>query len=131
MARGMDVENVKYVISYDPPPFIKTYIHRVGRTARAGKVGTAITMLQKKEVNLPYSMQHKPFLLFNWFTCPKCELFSSSFGVCYSDLTVCVALRLLQLIQNSDQIAICLIKPKCSIGQKFEQTVQSIGGEQH
>ncbi|XP_063400701.1 ATP-dependent RNA helicase DDX51-like [Mytilus trossulus] len=49
MARGMDVENVKYVISYDPPPFIKTYIHRVGRTARAGKVGTAITMLQKKE----------------------------------------------------------------------------------
>ena len=50
MARGMDIENVKYVISYDPPPFIKTYIHRVGRTARAGKVGTAITMLQKKEV---------------------------------------------------------------------------------
>lgn len=49
MARGMDIENVKYVISYDPPPFIKTYIHRVGRTARAGKVGTAITMLQKKE----------------------------------------------------------------------------------
>jgi ATP-dependent RNA helicase DDX51/DBP6 len=52
MARGMDIENVKYVISYDPPPFIKTYIHRVGRTARAGKVGTAITMLQKKEVRI-------------------------------------------------------------------------------
>lgn len=49
MARGMDIDNVKYVISYDPPPFIKTYIHRVGRTARAGKVGTAITMLQNKE----------------------------------------------------------------------------------
>ncbi|KAL3842176.1 hypothetical protein ACJMK2_020218 [Sinanodonta woodiana] len=49
MARGMDVENVKYVISYDPPSFIKTYIHRIGRTARAGKVGTALTLLQKKE----------------------------------------------------------------------------------
>ncbi|KAK3598767.1 hypothetical protein CHS0354_015562 [Potamilus streckersoni] len=49
IARGMDVENVKYVISYDPPPFIKTYIHRIGRTARAGKVGTALTLLQKKE----------------------------------------------------------------------------------
>ena len=57
MARGMDVENVKYVISYDPPPFIKTYIHRVGRTARAGKVGTAITMLQKKEVCCVYYCQ--------------------------------------------------------------------------
>ncbi|XP_014663070.1 PREDICTED: ATP-dependent RNA helicase DDX51-like [Priapulus caudatus] len=49
-ARGMDVENVRYVISYDMPPYIKTYIHRVGRTARAGKPGTAITLLQKKEV---------------------------------------------------------------------------------
>ncbi|XP_076471080.1 ATP-dependent RNA helicase DDX51-like [Babylonia areolata] len=49
MARGMDVDNVKYVISYDNPPFIKTYIHRVGRTARAGRAGTAISLLEKKE----------------------------------------------------------------------------------
>ncbi|XP_046546040.1 LOW QUALITY PROTEIN: ATP-dependent RNA helicase DDX51-like [Haliotis rubra] len=50
MARGMDVENVKYVISYDTTTHIKTYIHRVGRTARAGKVGTAMTFLENKEV---------------------------------------------------------------------------------
>ena len=50
MARGMDIDNVQYVISYDPPPYIKTYIHRVGRTARAGKEGIALTLLQKKEV---------------------------------------------------------------------------------
>ena len=50
MARGMDIDNVKYVISYDPPQFIKTYVHRIGRTARAGKVGSAITFLQDKEV---------------------------------------------------------------------------------
>ncbi|XP_013775579.1 ATP-dependent RNA helicase DDX51-like [Limulus polyphemus] len=50
MARGIDVVNVDYVISYDPPMFVKTYIHRVGRTARAGREGTAITLLQKKEV---------------------------------------------------------------------------------
>lgn len=49
MARGMDIDDVQYVISYDPPPYIKTYIHRVGRTARAGKEGTALTLLQKKE----------------------------------------------------------------------------------
>lgn len=50
MARGMDIDDVQYVISYDPPPYIKTYIHRVGRTARAGKEGTALSLLQKKEV---------------------------------------------------------------------------------
>ncbi|XP_038053316.1 ATP-dependent RNA helicase DDX51-like [Patiria miniata] len=50
MARGMDVENAKYVISYDMPPYIKTYIHRVGRTARAGKTGVAFSLLQQYEV---------------------------------------------------------------------------------
>jgi len=50
MARGMDVENVKCVVSYDCPKFTRTYIHRIGRTARAGKVGTAITLLEKKEI---------------------------------------------------------------------------------
>ena len=52
MARGMDLDNVKYVISYDNPPYIKTYIHRVGRTARAGRAGTAVSLLEKKEVRV-------------------------------------------------------------------------------
>ena len=38
------------VINYDVPSSIKTYIHRVGRTARAGKQGTAITLVRKQEV---------------------------------------------------------------------------------
>ncbi|XP_032657184.1 ATP-dependent RNA helicase DDX51 isoform X2 [Chelonoidis abingdonii] len=46
-ARGIDVKGVKCVINYDAPQFIRTYIHRVGRTARAGKVGLAFTMLLK------------------------------------------------------------------------------------
>ena len=50
MTRGMDIGNVEYVISYDSPPYIETYIHRVGRTARANKPGTAITLLEGKEV---------------------------------------------------------------------------------
>ncbi|GMP93439.1 hypothetical protein CsSME_00043273 [Camellia sinensis var. sinensis] len=36
MTRGMDVEGVRNVINYDVPAYIKTYIHRAGRTARAG-----------------------------------------------------------------------------------------------
>ena len=50
MARGMDVGGVEYVVSYDPPRYIQTYIHRIGRTARAGQLGTAITIILKKEV---------------------------------------------------------------------------------
>uniref|UniRef100_A0A8D2JL16 ATP-dependent RNA helicase n=1 Tax=Varanus komodoensis TaxID=61221 RepID=A0A8D2JL16_VARKO len=48
-ARGIDIVGVKCVISYDAPQFIRTYIHRVGRTARAGKAGLAFTMLLKQQ----------------------------------------------------------------------------------
>ena len=41
------------------------------------------------------------------------------------NLTVSVALQLLQPIQNSDRIAICCIQPNCKISQNFEQTVKS------
>lgn len=50
MTRGMDVEGVKYVINYDMPAYIKTYIHRAGRTARAGQAGRCFTLLSKDEV---------------------------------------------------------------------------------
>ncbi|XP_019394664.1 PREDICTED: ATP-dependent RNA helicase DDX51 isoform X2 [Crocodylus porosus] len=46
-ARGIDIKGVKYVINYDAPQYIRAYIHRVGRTARAGRVGLAFTMLLK------------------------------------------------------------------------------------
>ena len=39
MARGMDIQDVSYVISYDVPNYVRSYIHRVGRTARAGNKG--------------------------------------------------------------------------------------------
>jgi len=51
MARGMDVEGVSVVINYDPPANIKGYVHRVGRTARAGKAGTSYTLLKDSEVH--------------------------------------------------------------------------------
>ncbi|CAN7992896.1 unnamed protein product [Ixodes hexagonus] len=50
LARGLDVTNVRNVICYDPPKYIKTYVHRVGRTARAGVPGTAVTFLRQGQL---------------------------------------------------------------------------------
>lgn len=51
LARGIDIPDVDVVISYDAPRHVKTYIHRIGRTARAGKLGTAVTLLTANEIN--------------------------------------------------------------------------------
>lgn len=51
LARGIDVPDVDVVVSYEMPRHIKTYVHRVGRTARAGREGLAVTMLLKHEMN--------------------------------------------------------------------------------
>uniref|UniRef100_A0A8C9C5T6 ATP-dependent RNA helicase n=1 Tax=Phocoena sinus TaxID=42100 RepID=A0A8C9C5T6_PHOSS len=44
-ARGIDVQGVQLVVNYDAPQYLRTYVHRVGRTARAGKSGQAFTLL--------------------------------------------------------------------------------------
>ncbi|CAJ1077528.1 ATP-dependent RNA helicase DDX51 [Xyrichtys novacula] len=54
-ARGIDINGVKCVVNYDAPQYIRTYIHRIGRTARAGKAGLAFTFL--------LGVQEKNFLL--------------------------------------------------------------------
>jgi len=48
-ARGLDVPNVKWVINYDLPSTIDSYIHRIGRTGRCGNTGTAISFVGNKE----------------------------------------------------------------------------------
>jgi superfamily II DNA/RNA helicase len=44
-ARGIDVEGITHVINYDFPESVEEYIHRIGRTARAGRPGTAISFV--------------------------------------------------------------------------------------
>jgi ATP-dependent RNA helicase DeaD len=48
-ARGLDIKNVSHVYNYDVPKTSKDYIHRVGRTARAGKYGDAVTLLTARD----------------------------------------------------------------------------------
>ncbi len=40
----MDIDGITLVVNYDPPEDHKAYVHRVGRTARAGRTGTAVTL---------------------------------------------------------------------------------------
>lgn len=49
-ARGIDVEDVTHVINYQCPEDEKTYLHRVGRTGRAEKLGTAITLVDWEDI---------------------------------------------------------------------------------
>jgi ATP-dependent RNA helicase RhlE len=49
VARGIDVEEISHVINYDVPESPDDYIHRIGRTARAGAEGTAVTLLSAEE----------------------------------------------------------------------------------
>ncbi|HXJ62747.1 MAG TPA: DEAD/DEAH box helicase [Actinomycetota bacterium] len=44
-ARGLDLERISHVVNYDPPEDDKSYVHRVGRTARAGRSGTGVTFV--------------------------------------------------------------------------------------
>ena len=49
-ARGLDIDGISHVFNYDLPREAEGYVHRIGRTARAGKTGIAITLVTPKEL---------------------------------------------------------------------------------
>ncbi len=48
-ARGIDIDKLKYVINYEIPDVAETYVHRIGRSGRAGESGTAISLCEPEE----------------------------------------------------------------------------------
>jgi len=56
-ARGLDIPVIKHVINYDLPQVPEDYIHRIGRTGRAGKDGSALTFLTNSDRNMWRSIQ--------------------------------------------------------------------------
>lgn len=56
-ARGLDIPSTNLVINYDVPRNPDDYIHRVGRTARAGKSGTSITLVGQRDVELVLAIE--------------------------------------------------------------------------
>ena len=62
-ARGLDVDGVDVVIHYDPPENSRTYLHRSGRTARAGEAGLVVTFVEWDQVKAVRTIQNESGLL--------------------------------------------------------------------
>ena len=60
VARGIDIDDIQIVINYDVPHDAEDYVHRIGRTARAGAEGAAITLVSEKDQ--PEFMKIEKFL---------------------------------------------------------------------
>lgn len=75
-ARGLDIPHVTHVINFDLPTDIDDYVHRIGRTGRAGKKGLATAFFSDKDSSLArglaelLSVSFHPCLAVNiWYCC--------------------------------------------------------------
>lgn len=58
-ARGLDIPEIDLIVQLDPPVDVDTYIHRAGRTARAGRKGVCVTFYTKKQLMLLEKIERK------------------------------------------------------------------------
>lgn len=72
-SRGLDIPNVDLVVQLEPPKDVETYIHRSGRTARAGNEGTCITFYTKKQQGLINLIESKAGIKFKKIGAPQPE----------------------------------------------------------
>ena len=72
-ARGLDIKNVMHVYNYDVPKTADEYIHRIGRTARAGKDGDAITLLAMRDYGNFRNVLSDKSLVIKKVQMPNCE----------------------------------------------------------
>lgn len=72
-ARGIDVKEIAYVVNYHLPDTYETYVHRSGRTARAGEKGLSLTVLQPEEVAEMADFEKELGIKFSEFQKPSAE----------------------------------------------------------
>lgn len=58
-SRGLDIPTVQLVINYDVPADARDYVHRIGRTARAGRGGLALTIMGEIDIDLLLNIEKK------------------------------------------------------------------------
>jgi ATP-dependent RNA helicase DeaD len=57
-ARGLDIDRVSHVVNFDVPSSPEAYVHRIGRTGRAGREGVAITLAEARDYRLLRNIEH-------------------------------------------------------------------------
>lgn len=72
-ARGIDVTAISYVVNYHLPDVYEVYVHRSGRTARAGAKGLSLTVIQAEEVPEIVDFEHELGIKFHEFKKPTSE----------------------------------------------------------
>ncbi|XP_065864932.1 DEAD-box ATP-dependent RNA helicase 36-like [Euphorbia lathyris] len=75
-ARGLDIPTVDLVINYDIPRFPRDYVHRVGRTARAGRGGLAVSFVTENDVDLIHEIEAEVGKKMELFECKEKEVLS-------------------------------------------------------
>lgn len=58
-SRGLDIPDVEFIVNYDAPRDPDDYVHRVGRTARAGRRGMSVTMVGQRDVELVHAIEER------------------------------------------------------------------------
>jgi ATP-dependent RNA helicase DDX21 len=110
-ARGLDIKNVELVIQVEPPKDPETYIHRSGRTGRAGSTGISITLVdRRKEGLIPY-IQKKAGLTFERIGAPQ-----------PADIAEIAAQRAVESLSDVSETAIMHFRAAAS---KFLETAKS------
>lgn len=78
VARGLDVERISHVINYDMPHDTESYVHRIGRTGRAGREGTAILFIPPRGQRMLESIERSTGQKITPFELPSAESISQS-----------------------------------------------------
>jgi len=73
-ARGLDVQRISHVINYDIPHDTESYIHRIGRTGRAGREGDAILFVSPREKRMLYAIERATKKSIEPFQMPTTEV---------------------------------------------------------
>ena len=73
-ARGLDVQRISHVINYDIPHDTESYIHRIGRTGRAGREGDAILFVSPREKRMLYAIERATKKRIEQFQMPTAEV---------------------------------------------------------
>ena len=79
-ARGLDIKDVSHVYNYDIPKMSKEYIHRIGRTARAGKEGLAVSIVTSRDYDNFRKVMEDDSLNIEVKEMPKIEKLNPNFG---------------------------------------------------